>query len=68
MRRSGLRDDQWQRIKDPLPGARRPGRVTAADHQLFLEAVPYRYRTGMRRPRDDGNTMIGRLRIIRWAH
>jgi hypothetical protein len=26
MRRSGLRDDQWQRIKDLLPGARRLGR------------------------------------------
>jgi hypothetical protein len=26
MRRSGLRDDQWQRIKDMLPGARGLGR------------------------------------------
>jgi hypothetical protein len=26
MRQFGLRDDQWQRIKDLLPGARRLGR------------------------------------------
>src|ERR1700757_2898103 len=47
MQRYGLRDDQWERIKDLLPG--RPGSVgvTAADNQLFVEAVLYRYRAGV---------------------
>jgi transposase len=47
MRRYGLRDDQWERIKDFLPG--REGHVggTAADNRLFIEAVLYRYRAGI---------------------
>jgi transposase len=47
MHRYGLRDDQWDRIKDFLPG--REGHVggTAADNRLFVEAVLYRYRTGI---------------------
>ncbi len=38
-RRYALRDDQWERIKDLLPG--RPGTVgvTAGDNRLFVEAV-----------------------------
>ena len=44
MRRYGLRDDQWDRIKDLLPG--REGHVggTAEDNRLFVEAVLYRFR------------------------
>ena len=47
MERFGLRDDQWERIKDVLPG--RVGHVggTAADNRLFVEAVLYRFRTGI---------------------
>ena len=47
MRRYALRDDQWDRIKDSLPG--REGHVggTAADNWLFVEAVLYRYRAGI---------------------
>jgi hypothetical protein len=47
MQRDGLRDDQWERIKDLLPG--RPGSVgvTAAGNRLFVEAVLYRYRAGV---------------------
>jgi len=47
MERFGLRDDQWDRIKNILPG--RDGHVggTAADNRLFVEAVLYRFRTGM---------------------
>src|ERR1700721_1361771 len=47
MRRFGLRDDQWERIKDLLPGRAGSVGVTAADNRLFVEAVLYRYRTGM---------------------
>ncbi len=47
MRRYGLSDGQWERIKDFLPG--REGHVggTAADNRLFVEAVLYRYRAGI---------------------
>ena len=39
MQRFGLRDDQWERIKDSVPG--REGHVggTAADNRLFVDAV-----------------------------
>ena len=39
MRRYALRDDQWDRFKDFLPG--REGHVggTAVDNRLFVEAV-----------------------------
>ncbi len=39
MRRFGLRDDQWERIKDLLPGREGSVGVTAADNRLFIEAV-----------------------------
>ncbi|NHN95196.1 IS5 family transposase [Acetobacter thailandicus] len=47
MRRYGLRDDQWDRIKGLLPG--REGHVggTATDNRLFVEALLYRYRAGI---------------------
>ena len=51
MRRYALRDDQWGRIRDFLPG--REGHVggTAADNRLFIEAILYRYRVTIA-PRD----------------
>ena len=47
MDRGGLRDDEWDRIKDFLPG--REGHVggTAPDNRRFVDAVLYRYRTGI---------------------
>ena len=47
MQRYALRDDQWTKIKDFLPG--REGHVggTAADNRLFVDAIIYRYRTGI---------------------
>jgi hypothetical protein len=47
MRRYGLRDDQWDRIKGLLPGREGHVGVTAKDNRLFVEAVLYRYRAGM---------------------
>jgi len=41
MRRYGLRDDQWNRIKNILPG--REGHVD----RLFVEAVLFRFRVGV---------------------
>ena len=46
-RRYALRDDQWERIKDLLPGRVETVGVTAKDNRLFVEAVLYRYRAGI---------------------
>ena len=42
-----LRDDQWDWIKDILPGRMGCVGATAADNRLFVDAVLYRYRTGI---------------------
>ncbi len=47
MRRYALRDDQWERIKDLLPGREGSVGVTARDNRLFVEAVLYRYQAGI---------------------
>ena len=47
MRHSALRDDQWERIRDLLPGREGHVGVTARDNRLFVEAVLYRYRAGI---------------------
>lgn len=46
VRRYGLRDDQWEKIKDFLPG--RKGHVgrNATDNRLFVEAVIWKFRSG----------------------
>jgi transposase len=70
MRRFALRDDQWERIKDFLPG--REGHVggTAADNRLFVEAVLFRYRAGVPwrdLPARFGDWKIVYQRFSRWA-
>src|ERR1700722_8865447 len=70
MRRFRLRDDQWERIKDLLPGREGSVGVTAADNRLFIEAVLYRYRTGMPwrdLPERFGDGTKVHLRFSRWA-
>jgi transposase len=47
VKRYGLRDDQWERFKDLLPGRKESVGVTARDNRLFVEAVLYRYRAGI---------------------
>ena len=70
MRRYGLRDDQWDQIRDLLPG--RPGTVgvTASDNRLFVEAVLYRYRAGIPwrdLPERFGDCKNVHRRFSRWA-
>ena len=70
MERFGLRDDQWNRIKDILPG--REGHVggTAADNRLFVEAILYRFRTGVPwrdLPARFGHWKSVHQRFSRWA-
>lgn len=47
MRRYALRDDQWEKIKEMLPGKKSDPGKTAKDNRLFVEAVLYRYRAGI---------------------
>jgi transposase len=70
VRRYGLRDDQWERIKDLLPGRAglvgRPGR----DNRLFVDAVLYRYRAGIPwrdLPERFGDFRVVHTRFSRWA-
>lgn len=70
MRRYALRDDQWDRIKDFLPG--REGHVggKAEDNRLFVEAVLYRFRTGCPwrdLPERFGHWKTVHQRFGRWA-
>jgi transposase len=70
MRRYALRDAQWERIKDLLPGRDGPVGVTAKDNRLFVEAVLYRYRAGI--PWRDWPERFGAgkavpTRFSRWA-
>jgi hypothetical protein len=47
MRQHCLRDDQRDWIKDTLPGRAGSAGVTAVDDRRFVEAVLYRYRSGI---------------------
>lgn len=46
-RRYALRDDQWDRIKNLLPGRKDSVGQTAKNNRQFVEAVLYRYRAGI---------------------
>ena len=70
MRRYALRDDQWDRIKDLLPGRQGHVGVTARDNRLFVEAVLYRYRAGIPwrdLPERFGDPIRIHTRFSRWA-
>ena len=69
-RRYGLRDDQWERIKDFLPGRIGSEGRPARDNRLFLDAVFYRYRTGIPwrdLPERFGDFRVVHTRFSRWA-
>ncbi len=68
--RYALRDDRWQRIEDLLPGGEKSVGVKAKNNRLFVEAVLYRYRTGI--PWRDLPERFGHFRKVhtrfrRWA-
>lgn len=70
MRRYALRDDQWDRIKDILPGRKESVGVTAKDNRLFVEAVLWRYRSGCAwrdLPGRFGDFRVIHLRHSRWS-
>ena len=65
-----LRDDQWGRIKDLLPGRAGHVGVTARDNRLFVDAVLYRYRAGIPwrdLPERFGDFRVAHLRHSRWS-
>ena len=70
MRRHALGDEQWERIKDLLPGREGHVGVTAKDNRLFVEAVLYRYRAGIPwrdLPERFGDWSRVYTRFSRWA-
>jgi transposase len=69
-RRYALRDDQWERIKNVLPGRKDTVGVTAKDNRLLVEAVLYRYRAGIPwrdLPERFGDWKNAHRRHSRWA-
>jgi len=69
-RRYALRDDQWERIKDLLPGQPGKAGANAKDNRLFVEAVLYRYRTGIpwrALPERFGDFRVVHMRFSRWS-
>lgn len=70
VKRHGLRDDQWDRIKDILPGRGGQAGRAAKDNRLFVEAVLYRYRAGIAwrdLPERFGNFRSIHTRHTRWS-
>ncbi|PTT89747.1 IS5 family transposase, partial [Pelomonas sp. HMWF004] len=69
-RRYALRDEQWEQIKDLLPGREGYVGVTARDNRAFVEAVLYRYRAGIPwrdLPERFGDFRVVHLRHTRWS-
>lgn len=70
MPRKMLRDDQWERIEQLLPGKVTDCGVTAKDNRLFVEAVLWVARTGSPwrdLPRELGNWHNTYTRFSRWS-
>lgn len=70
VRRYALRDDQWDRIRDLLPGRVGHVGVTSKDNRLFVQAVLYRYRAGIAwrdLPERFGDFRVIHLRHSRWS-
>ena len=70
MNRCVLSDEQWERIKDLLPGKASDCGVTAKDNRLFMEAVLWIGRTGAPwrdLPSELGNWHTTFTRFSRWA-
>ena len=66
MGRYALRDEQWEKIRELLPGQEGGVGVTAKDNRLFVEAVLYRYRAGI--PWRDLPERFGRFDTVHKGH
>ena len=69
MDRKMLRDDQWERIEQLLPGKASDPGCTAKDNRSFVEAVLWILRTGSPwrdLPREFGKWHSTYMRFARW--
>lgn len=69
-RRDALRDNQWERIQDLLPGRAGSVGVTAKDNRLLVETVLDRYRAGSPwrdLPERCGSFSVVHTRFSRWC-
>ena len=68
--RSGLRDEQWERIEPLLPGRKGSSGRPARNNRLFVDAVLYRLRVGCPGrdlPAHFGDFRVVHTRFSRWA-
>lgn len=65
-KRYALTDEHWERIKGFLPGLAGQLGATARDNRLFVDAVLYRYRTGI--PWRDLPERFGDFRVVHTRH
>jgi transposase len=66
-----LRDDQWEKIKDSLPGKETDPGCTAKDNRKFITAVMWIARTGApwrSLPAEYGKWSNVHKRFIRWSN
>lgn len=71
MSRRVVRDEQWKRIEDLLPGKKSDCGVTAKDNRQFVEAVLWIARTGSPwrdLPEQFGHWHRVYVRYNRWSH
>src|ERR1700733_9065558 len=69
MQRHALTDEQWDRLR-PLVPVRAPGRKATRGDRLFVDAVPFRARTGIQwrdLPERFGNWKSVYNRFRNWA-
>lgn len=65
-----LRDDQWARIKDLIPGGRRGQRGPRCDNRRFVDALLWMARSGARwrdLPERLGDHQTVKRRYYRWV-
>ncbi|MEJ2743825.1 MAG: IS5 family transposase, partial [Gammaproteobacteria bacterium] len=68
--RHGLTNSEWFEIEHLLPGNKSDPGVTAANNRLFVDAILYRYRTGVPwrdLPPHFGDFRVIHTRFMRWA-
>lgn len=66
----GLRDDQWERLRDLVPGGREGQRGPRCDNRLFVDALLWMARFGARwrdLPERYGNHQAVKRRYYRWV-
>jgi transposase len=65
----GLRDDQWERLKEFVPGGRKGKRGPRTDNRRFLNALLWMARSGARwrdLPKELGDYATVKRRYYRW--